>query len=198
MAKRSAAEAAETRRNIIEAAERQFAERGFAGTATAEIAKAANVTEGALFHHFRNKRELFQTVVKKVQDEFHEEIERHARSSGQGVDAFRAGARASLNFSQQPSYQKIVLIDAPAVLGTSEWRKIDSALGLETIAPVLRILVNKPELPDADVMPMAVLVLGYLNETAFALARDEKGVSIDSCMTLLESIIGIWVQTHRG
>lgn len=198
MAKRSAAEAAETRRNIMDAAERQFAERGFAATATAEIAKAAKVTEGALFHHFQNKRELFRAVVKKVQDEFHDEIERHARNSGSGVDAFRAGARASLNFSQRPAYQKIVLIDAPAVLGTSEWRKIDSALGLETIAPVLRILVDKPDLSDDAVMPMAVLVLGFLNETAFALARSEKGVTIESCMTLLESIIGNWIRANRA
>ena len=54
----------DTERRILEAAERQFAERGYAGTRTAEIARAAKVTERTLFKYFPDKQTLLERVVE--------------------------------------------------------------------------------------------------------------------------------------
>lgn len=48
---------------IAASAGRLFAERGYAGTTTAEIARRAGVSEGILFHHFGSKRDLFAGVA---------------------------------------------------------------------------------------------------------------------------------------
>ena len=53
----------EKRDRIAEAAARLFAERGYGATKTSEIAAAAGVSEGILFHHFGSKRELFAQVA---------------------------------------------------------------------------------------------------------------------------------------
>jgi len=53
----------EKRERILEAAGDVFADRGFTGSTTAEIAARANVSEGILFHHFGSKRDLFATVA---------------------------------------------------------------------------------------------------------------------------------------
>ncbi len=53
----------ETRRRIVEAAMRLFAQHGFDRTSTAIIAKEAGVSQGIIFHYFESKRKLFWTVV---------------------------------------------------------------------------------------------------------------------------------------
>jgi len=54
----------DTKQRILAAAERLFAERGYAGTRTAEIARAANVTERTLFKHFPDKGALLEGVLQ--------------------------------------------------------------------------------------------------------------------------------------
>jgi AcrR family transcriptional regulator len=53
----------EKQRRILVAAADVFAERGFAGTPTAEIAKRAGVAEGTIFKHYKTKKELLIGVV---------------------------------------------------------------------------------------------------------------------------------------
>lgn len=66
MVRRTRDEAAETRNGILDAAERVFAERGVSGTSLEDIARAAGVTRGAIYWHFRNKGELFSAMVNRV------------------------------------------------------------------------------------------------------------------------------------
>jgi AcrR family transcriptional regulator len=53
----------DTGQRILAAAERLFAERGYAGTRTAEIARAAKVTERTLFKYFPDKETLLGRVL---------------------------------------------------------------------------------------------------------------------------------------
>jgi AcrR family transcriptional regulator len=53
----------DTEQQILAAAERLFAERGYAGTRTAEIARAAKVTERTLFKYYPDKRTLLERVL---------------------------------------------------------------------------------------------------------------------------------------
>ncbi len=50
------------RDQIVAAAASLFARRGYGATSTAAIARAARVSEGTLFHHFRTKRALLAEV----------------------------------------------------------------------------------------------------------------------------------------
>ena len=59
-------EAVRTRTQIIEAARRVFSRQGVAGTTLDEVASAAGVTRGAIYWHFRNKRELFAEMRQQV------------------------------------------------------------------------------------------------------------------------------------
>ena len=66
MVRRTQDEAAETRNGILDAAERVFSKRGVSHTSLDDIAKAAGVTRGAIYWHFRNKNELFSAMVNRV------------------------------------------------------------------------------------------------------------------------------------
>ena len=194
MAKKTAKEAAETRERIINAAYTLCGDKGFSGTGTAEIAAAAGVTDGALFHHFKDKKVLFREVVDRAQREFNDGVMEAASSCSSARTAFLTGARMSLILSQRRGYQQIVLIDAPAVLGSADWHSFNSALAMKSITPTLLALAGKSDVPDTMLKPMGLLILGLLNETIFALNRQEPGVNIDSILVLLEQSLNSWLE----
>lgn len=58
-----------TRRALIKAARKLFAAQGYANVTTEQVVRAARVTRGALYHHFKDKRELFVAVADEVSRE---------------------------------------------------------------------------------------------------------------------------------
>ena len=57
---------ADRRRQLLEVAADRFARLGYRGTTTADLAKAAGITEPILYRHFDNKLDLFVTLVDEV------------------------------------------------------------------------------------------------------------------------------------
>lgn len=66
--RRTAAQAAATRRDLVEAAVAVFGERGFAAAKLDEIASRAGVTRGALYHHFENKEDVYDSILREEAD----------------------------------------------------------------------------------------------------------------------------------
>lgn len=73
---------ADRRRQLLEVAAERFARLGYRGTTTADLAKAAGITEPILYRHFKNKLDLFVTLV----DEVGKEVISHWRSALVGVE----------------------------------------------------------------------------------------------------------------
>jgi len=67
MVRRTKEEALETREQLLDAAERVFRERGVGHASLAEVADAAGVTRGAVYHHFESKAELFQALMARAE-----------------------------------------------------------------------------------------------------------------------------------
>jgi TetR/AcrR family acrAB operon transcriptional repressor len=64
--RRTKDEAEETRSRILDAAERVFSEHGVSRTSLEDIAKAAGVTRGAIYWHFKDKSDLVEAMVNRV------------------------------------------------------------------------------------------------------------------------------------
>ena len=67
MARRTKEEALETREQLLDAALQVFRERGVGHASLAEVADAAGVTRGAVYHHFASKAELFQALMARAE-----------------------------------------------------------------------------------------------------------------------------------
>ena len=195
MGKKSAAEAEKTRKLIVATARELFAELGFAGATTSRIAKSAGLTEGAFFHHFKDKKALFAEVVKNLQREFAHAVVVRGQKGNDPLERFIIGSRASIELSQSPEYLRLVLIEAPTILGGENWREIDAVTSLSVIEPALVAITGRDNIAPAVLRPMALLVLGLLNETAFALARRDDQITIDDVVDILELSINDWL--HR-
>jgi AcrR family transcriptional regulator len=168
---RREAEARATREALIEAALELFTERGYAGVGTEEIVARANVTRGALYHHFDDKRDLFRAVFERVEDELVEGIASRMEAAADPWKLMMAGMRAFLDACEQPAVKRIALTEAPVVLGWKEWREIDNRHGLGLTRAALQGSVDSGVLRPIAVEPMAHLLVAALSEAAFVIAH---------------------------
>ena len=127
---RKAAQSEATRAKLVRAGRKLFGKRGYAGVGTEEIVRAAGVTRGALYHQFADKRELFAAVFEDTETELIVEAGRNSAGVDDPVEALRRAFLGWLEACSRPAVQRIVLLDAPAVLGWEEWREIGERLGL--------------------------------------------------------------------
>jgi AcrR family transcriptional regulator len=162
-----------TRTALIAAARPLFAARGFAGVGTEEIARAAGVTRGALYHHFDGKLELFEAVYEQIEIELAERIATGALGGDvtSPLAAMKAGAEMFLLASTEPETQRIVLLDGPSVLGWDRWREIAGEHGLGLIEATLAAAIEAGEINSQPVRPLAHVLMGALDEAAMLVAR---------------------------
>lgn len=184
-----------TRAALLASGRALFAERGFAGTAREEIVERAGVTRGALHHHFGTKQDLFAAVFEELEGELAARIASAAMAGGDARDQLRRGCHEFLDAALDPAVQRIVLLDAPAVLGWAAWREVDARYGLGLVTEGLRAVFAAGPGPGGTVAvePLGHLLLAALNEAAMLVAgapdpvaaRTEIGAIVDQ---LLESL----------
>ncbi|KKX30582.1 TetR/AcrR family transcriptional regulator [Rhizobium sp. LC145] len=105
-----------TRAALLDAARALFVEKGYAETATPDIVAAANVTRGALYHHFEDKKALFAAVVEREAAEVGKAIEERSADATSARDALLQGASAYFDAMAVPGRTKLLLLEAPALL----------------------------------------------------------------------------------
>ena len=164
-----------TRAALMQTARELFAERGYAAVGTEEIVRAAGVTRGALYHHFDDKRALFEAVYEDVEQRLLERIaaDAEAAAANDPLQTLRNGMDAFLAACEDPAVQRIALIDAPAVLGWEKWREIGMRYGLGLVQGVLQAAVDAGQIEPQPVAPLAHLLLGAVDEGAMLIARAE-------------------------
>jgi AcrR family transcriptional regulator len=172
--KRTQAERSQTTRTaLIDAARPLFAERGYGGVGTEEIVRAAGVTRGALYHHFKGKKDLFEAVYEQLESEIAADIASSVEPGAPMLATLQAGAARFLDRCLEPEVQRIGLLDAPAVLGWERWREIGAQYGLGLIEGLLAAGVEAGELRPQPIKPLAHALLGALDEIAMLVARAE-------------------------
>ena len=160
-----------TRRKLVRVARGLFASRGYAGTSIEDITRRAKVTRGALYHHFADKRELFRAVFEDVQAELGDRITDAAMAEARPERHLEAGLNAFLDACLERDVQRVVLLDAPSVLGWEAWHAADAAHGLDLISGALSTAMEAGYIERQEVEPLAHLMLGALNEAGLAIAR---------------------------
>src|SRR5262245_10981868 len=119
---RTKAGRAQATRAALEAVGRElFGARGFENVAAEELVAAAGVTRGALYHHYDGKEGLFAAVVEEAIRALHRELVEAAAGAADPMSAIQAGVQAFLVHCTEPSAQRLLLVDAPAVLGWQRW-----------------------------------------------------------------------------
>ena len=180
-----------TRRQLVSAARALFGARGYADVGTEEIVRAAGVTRGALYHQFRDKADLFAAVAEQVEAEITERIAAGAaEAAADPLDALRAGARLFLDACAEPDVERIILLDAPSVLGWEAWRDLAGRYGLGLVQLALQAAMDAGAIVQQPVVPLAHILIGALDECALYIARaGDPAAAREQCAAIFDRIL---------
>ncbi|MEU7072161.1 TetR/AcrR family transcriptional regulator [Streptomyces narbonensis] len=185
MAVSRAEQRAATRQALLAEGRRRFAADGYHHVVLAEVTAAAGVTKGAAYHHFDSKAGLFRAVVAEVQRELGERVAAEAERHEDLWEQLRAGCRAFLAAGTDPAVRRILLVDAPTVLGWDEWRALDEESSARHLDEALAALTAAGIIADQPVEPLARLLSGAMNETALWIARGGDPLAAEQALDRL-------------
>jgi AcrR family transcriptional regulator len=155
---------------ILAGARTLFAERGFEATSIDDIALAAGVTKGAVYHHFASKEAVFIQVLDAVhRDVANAPAPAHIGAIADPIDMMAAGLLEYLKAVCEPPTKRILLIDGPVVIGWARWREIDDAYFGAGARVVLRRVLG-PDASERALDAAVHLVMGAVMEAALACA----------------------------
>jgi AcrR family transcriptional regulator len=149
-----------TRAHLVEVAHGLFAARGYAEVGLAEVVATAGVTKGALYHHFDGKTALFEAVVAAVAQRVGEQVAARAETFADARAGLVAGCEEFLRAATGPGTVRILLLDAPAVLGWERWHELDD------VNSVAHLRLGLAEVTDHPSEALVRCVSGALNEAA--------------------------------
>jgi AcrR family transcriptional regulator len=172
-----AEQVAQTRAALVAAGRELFGTKGFAATSVDDIARAARVTTGALYHHFPNKAAVFEAVFEQVHADMMVATAEAAGGTDDPVAQMTAGFGVFLDQCLLPEVQRIMITDAPAVLGLARFVELDERYALDAAVAVMESANASGTLAIEDPATLARLLFGALTRAGLLIASSDDPVA---------------------
>lgn len=170
-----------TRGKLMSAARTLFVQKGYADTSTPEIVRLANVTRGALYHHFQDKTDLFRAVVIAEAGSLATAIDTAAQENL--TETMDAGSQAFFAAMQVPGRVRLLLLDGPAVLGHDEMAQIDAGGGRASLHTGLQAM--RPQLDPQILDALSDVLSAAYDRAALAIAQGADAAPYQAAMAQL-------------
>jgi AcrR family transcriptional regulator len=196
VARRTAEDAAQTRRDLLDAASSLFVEHGFASVSVGAIATAAGVTSGAVYHHFPGgKVAVFEAVYREqlelLDAAMRTASRRVADETGDLWLTLWAAVDSYLELCASPTLARITLYEAPAAIGVERWEEINQEFGVAQFRGMLELLMATGDIAEQPVEPLALALLGAFDMAARQiLGADDPDEAAVGFGRALRSLIG--------
>lgn len=162
------------REALVASARRLFTERDYADVSTDDVLSAANVSRGALYHHFPGKLELFLAAYEASEAENMMRVAARTAPAESLFGALRNGCLAYLDeCAENRELQRIGLRQSRAVLGWDGWREAAGRHGLGMMRAGVGAVIDAGELAPLDVDAVTSLLLSALIEAGVMIAAAE-------------------------
>lgn len=161
----------QTRSKLIVTARQAFAEHGFAQTSMDDLTAAANLTRGALYHHFGNKEGLLLAVIEQIEQEVIERLQLIASKAINPWDNFRFRCRGYLELSREPEIKQIILKDARAIFGDVPLAA--QSIGIAALQLSLESLIREGTVKPFHAEVIARMVYGMVTEASFWIVESD-------------------------
>lgn len=162
------------------AALRWFSEQGFEKAPVGSICADAGVTVGALYHHYGDKKGLFAAVVEQVDAQLVQQAlaarQAVVDNGGSPWDAFLASIDTVLQAGANAPLRRLMLVEAPAVLGAQVWGEIRQRQGLGAMRAQIDALQAHGIFRGHDAERLARIILGALYGAMDSLPADDANV----------------------
>ena len=182
---------AQTRAALVAAGRLLFGTKGFAATSVEDIARAARVTTGALYHHFPTKAAVFEAVFEQVHAEMLVASVGASAAAEGALEMLAAGFGVFLNWVLEPAVQRILVTDGPAVLGLARFVELDERYALEPAVQALEAANASGLLRVEDPQTLVLLLFGAMTRAGLLIAsspdpkatRDAVGATFRQMMS---------------
>jgi AcrR family transcriptional regulator len=193
-----AEQVAQTRAALVSAGRRLFGAQGFAATSVDELAREARVTTGALYHHFPTKAALFEAVFLQAHTELMAAAGAASTQAADPMELLSLGFESFLDAVVHPDVQRILITDAPAVLGLQRFTELDEQLAFPALVVALRAAQEAGQLRAGHPEILARLLLGTLTRAAMLIAGSPAPAATrDEVAATIRGILGALAGTDR-
>jgi len=193
-----AEQVAQTRAALVTAGRRLFGTQGFAATSVDELAREARVTTGALYHHFPTKAALFEAVFLQAHSELLAAAGAASAQAADPIELLSIGFESFLDAVVHPDVQRILITDAPAVLGLERFTELDEQLAFPVLVVALRAAAEAGQLRVGNPEILARLLLGTLTRAATLIAGSPTPATTrDEVAATIRGILGALAGTQR-
>lgn len=159
------AQATATKERLIGIARAQFAERGYEAVSLDDILKKANLTKGAIYHHFGDKKGLFREVVTLVQSEVAAKARRVGQAQTEPIEALLAVCRSFFSQLRKPDVMRIVCMEAGVFLSWAECAEIDDKHMLAVMREFVAASQASGGLASLDMEAITRVITGSIYQT---------------------------------
>lgn len=182
-----------TKQALVDCATDLFTRNGYASTSLDAIVKRARVTKGALYHHFSGKQALFEAAFNQVETRTMTQLKKAIDSEASPWERALKGVQEYINVCLDPTYQRLVIREAPVVMGIERWREAEEHFSFGIVRSVLEQLIAAGELGDIPIEVTARMMFASLSAgaTIIAEASDPKKAGAEVFTALIHMIEGI-------
>ncbi|SMD23255.1 transcriptional regulator, TetR family [Kibdelosporangium aridum] len=182
-----------TKQALVDSASDLFTKNGYAATSLDAIVKRARVTKGALYHHFSGKQALFEAAFHQVETRAMAQLTKAIDGGGSPWERALDGVQEYIKVCLDPTYQRLVIREAPVVMGYERWRECEERYSFGIVRSVLESLIEAGELGDVPIEVTARMMFASLAAGAqiIAEASDPKKASAEVFTALIHMIEGI-------
>lgn len=185
-----------TRERLLGEATRLFARKGYFATSIADLAAAAEVTKGAIYHHFKNKESVFFAVIENIRLTWESTVARKVMSSPDAVSALSALFDGHTLLFKENEYFCLALnammMEMEGV--NTDFHSAIQSIYLEFAQFISDILVKGQEAhtirADLDARALALSLVGTLRGAGCSRAMFERmGANFNGMMNALKTVI---------
>ena len=156
---------------MLAAARSLFGGAGYAQTSIDEIAAAARVTKGAVYHHFAGKEALFRAVHAEVEGEALARAAAGRDPERPPIDQIVAMVDGYLDAALDEEIRRITLIDGPALLGLEPDVPADQEAVQAGLRAFIAAAIERGELVDVDPAVLTSMIGGLALQGGLLIAR---------------------------
>jgi AcrR family transcriptional regulator len=182
-----------TRKALVDSAVDLFTKQGYTATSLDAVAKKALVTKGALYHHFNGKQALFEAVLDAVETETMKRLGEIIGGPGDPWDRAMNAIRAYIKVCLDPSYQRIVIHEAPVVMGVERWREAEEHYSYGLVKLAVERLIEARLIEEVPLEVTARMLFGALSAgaTFIAGADDQQHASAEVYTAMIKLLEGM-------
>jgi TetR/AcrR family acrAB operon transcriptional repressor len=180
--RRTKEDAEQTRQDLLDAALTTFSQKGYTAARLEDIAEAAGVTRGAIYHHFGSKSELFLVLLEEATAVGNSAIDRAVSEGGTFVEVLSrilvytfSLVEDDRRFSEVMALQ----LTTPDVEALAQRRYDEAKELVQSISGFFRVIIEQGELrPGLNPEIAARAFLGYQNGLAMLWLANRQAFSI--------------------